>query len=277
MIARALAAQWSLYPPPLLAALIGAGVYLRAAGRQRTRPWPPRRTASFICGLVLLTVALESGLDSYGERLASVHMVQHLLIALVVAPLLVAGAPITLTLRATGGTARSSLARLLRSRFVRALGRWQVSWSLLPAVIVVWHLSPLYEAGLRHPLLHDLEHVVLLSAALVFWAPVLGADPVRHAPGWVGRLLYLLGAMPVMSAVGIALATGHSVRYPAYLVPARALGISPLADQHLAGMIMWSGDAVLGVIALAIAWHGLLQDERRALARDAYRSVGALP
>jgi putative membrane protein len=217
------------------------------------------------------------GLDVYSDRLASLHMVQHLALTFVAAPLLAAGAPLTLALGATCGRGRAGLVRVIGSAPVGALARPVSSWLLFVGVIVGWHLSPLYDLALSHPLLHALEHLLLLTTAVLFWTQVVAVDPLPRRLGPIGRLLYLLAAMPAMSVIGLWLVGSHTVRYPAYLVPTRALGLSPLHDQHIAGVIMWGGDALLGVITLMIACNALLQEERRAAARDAHgtRSVAA--
>jgi len=253
-----------------------AGLYALAVAR-RNRPWPARRTLAFTSGLVAVVVSLDSGLYVYSDRLASLHMVQHVALTLVAAPLLAAGAPMTLALGATRGNARAGLVRINRSVPVAALSRPVSSWLLFVGVIVGWHLSPLYEESLRHPLLHELEHLLLLTTAVLFWAQVVAVDPLPHRLGPIGRLLYLLAAMPAMSVIGVWLVVSRTVRYPAYLGPTRTLGVSPLHDQHLAGVIMWGGDALLGAITLLIACGALLQEERRAAARDAHRTLPVAP
>jgi putative membrane protein len=259
---------------PATAVLAGCGLagalYALAAVRRRRR-WPAYRTCAFVLGLAAVVVSLDSGVDVYADRLASIHMVQHLMLTLVAAPLLASGAPLTLALGAAHGQIRTGLVTIIGSATVTALTRPVSSWLLFVGVIVGWHLSPLYELSLAHPLLHDLEHLLLLATAVLFWAQVLRADPLPHPLGSLGRLLYLLAAMPAMSVIGVWLVISHTLRYPAYAAPARALGVSALHDQHLAGVIMWGGDALLGVITLAIACGALLAEERRAAARDAYR------
>jgi putative membrane protein len=158
---------------------------------------------------------------------------------------------------------------VLRSPPLRTLTRPLTSWLAFVGLIVGWHLSPLYDASARHAPLHEVEHVLLLAVAVLFWAQVIPGEPLPRRLGALGRLLYLLAAMPAMSAIGIWLIVAHSPRYPAYAATARALGVSPVHDEHLAGVIMWGGDAVLGAITLVIACQALLQEERRAAARDA--------
>jgi cytochrome c oxidase assembly factor CtaG len=90
-------------------------------------------------------------------------------------------------------------------------------------------------------------------------------------------MLYLLAAMPVMSVLGVWLVIAHTVRYPAYAASSHALGVSPLHDQRVAGVIMWCGDAVLGAVTLVIACRALLAEERRAVLSDAYGDAPGRP
>ncbi len=244
---------------------------------RRGRPWPARRSFAFALGLLAVVVALDSGLDVYADKLVSLHMVQHLVLILVAAPLLAAGAPVRLALGATRGSTRRRLVGVVASRPARILSHPASTWLLFVGLMLGWHLSPLYDLSVRHPLLHDLEHLLLLATAVLFWAQVVRADPLAHPLGPVGRLLYLLSAMPAMSVLGVWLVTAHSLRYPSYAAPAHALGVSPLHDQHLAGFIMWGGDALIGTVTLLIACCALLQEERRAAARDAYGAASGAP
>lgn len=268
--------SWQPAAGPLASCGAAAALYALAVAR-RSRPWPARRTLAFTSGLAAVVVSLDSGLDVYSDRLASLHMMQHVALTLVAAPLLAAGAPMTLALGWARGGTRAGLVRVIRSAPVAALSRPVSSWLLFVGVIVGWHLSPLYEESLRHPLLHELEHLLLLTSAVLFWAQVVGVDPLPHRLGPIGRMLYLLAAMPAMSVIGLWLVVSRTVRYPAYLEPTRTLGVSPLHDQHIAGVVMWGGDALLGAITLVIACGALLQEERRAAARDAHRTMPVAP
>src|SRR6201996_3568220 len=101
------------------------GVYLAAAevGRRRDRRhrrWPAGRTAYFIGGLLVLLVATDSGIGAGADEHLSAHMVEHMLIWLVVAPLLCAGAPVRLALFAAGPTGRRRIARALPAELVTA-------------------------------------------------------------------------------------------------------------------------------------------------------------
>lgn len=271
-----LASSWQLDPGLLASASAALGAY--AWGVRRARRWPAHRSACFALGVGAVLLALCSGLDGWADRLLSVHMLQHLVLTLVAAPLLVAGAPLALALRALPREGRRPLARALRSRAARVLTHPLTTWSLLPAAMLASHLTGVYEATQTDPLLHAAEHVAFLAAAILFWLPLLGAEPLPRRLGAVGRLLYLMLAMPAMALPGVVLSIEQRVRYPAYLVPARALRLDALADQHLAGAIMWvAGSALAGLLTLLAAWLALLGEERRARAREARAAPASLP
>jgi len=263
-----LAASWQLEPAIAVWALAAATLYVLAARRTH---WKARRTASFLAGVAVVAVALQSGFDVYADRLLSVHMVEHLALTMVAAPLLVAGAPVTLALRTLSGSSRRTVARVLSSAVGSTLGHPAAGLAQFVLVTLLTHLTGFYELALRHQSVHALEHALYLASALLFWAPLVGADPIRHAPGWLGRTFCVLLAMPAMSLVGIVLEISGRVRYPAYLAPARAMGLSALADQHDAGAIMWVGGSVLGaLIVLGLGWAALAEEERRARVGEAH-------
>lgn len=260
---------------PLLAAALAAAAALYLAGvRRRRRSWPVARTASFLAGLVVLWVALASGADTFADRLLSAHMVQHMLIALIAPPLLIAGAPVTVALGALSPGPRRSLARALGSRVVHRLTWPPLALALFAVALVATHIPTFYDLALRSPAVHVAEHALYLVTALVFWAPLVGSEPLTHRPSPMARVLYLLLAMPPMALVGVVLLTADHAVYPPYADAARALGGSVVADQQLAGTIMWvGGKLVLVAAVLTIGWSALVGEERRQAARD--RHVGA--
>jgi putative membrane protein len=277
MRASQLVADWTLDPLALGAVLIAAGAYL-AGARRVGRRWPARRTAAFLAGLAALLVASQSGIEPWSERLLAVHMVQHLLITMLAALGLVAGAPMTLALKALPGAGRRALARVLHGRVGACLGHPVVAWSGFAAVLLVTHLPAVYDLALHDPPLHALVHGLYLWAALLFWAPVVAVDPVPRPLSAVGAVAYLVSAMAPMSVIGAALVTSAHVAYPHYVATARALDVSALADQHAGGAIMWLGGGLVMVVAtLAGAWTALLREERRARAREAYADVRSAP
>lgn len=276
-IAERVVADWRLEPGPAAAALVAAGAYL--AGLRRAARWPAARTLAFLGGLAVLVVATQSGLESHGEELLSVHMVQHLLLVLVVPPLLVLGAPVRLALRSVPLAARRSLVRALGSGPVRTLTRPAVALALFALVLVGSHAPPVYDAALRSAAVHAAEHAAYLGAGLVFWLPVTAAEPFARPPSPLGRILLLLLVMPPMTAVGVTLLNLADVAYPTYLATADEWGVSALDDQQAGGRIMWwGGNLALVAASVAVGWAALLEEERRQRMREAYAERGpALP
>jgi cytochrome c oxidase assembly factor CtaG len=250
--------------------LLLAGAMVLVAAARRHRRWPRARTASGLAGLAVLGVAFESGLDERSAQLLSAHMVQHGLIGLVAAPLLVAAAPLRLALGALPRDRARSLTRLLARRRLHALAHPVCGLAIFVAVLAVVHVPAVYEAALRQPVLHGAEHAALLWSAIALWAPLAGADPLPHRAGLLTRVGVLIGAMSAMGALGAVLAGTHGVVYASYAAPTIALGRDPLADQALAGGVMWIGGmAVVLPALLALAWAALAREERRQRAREA--------
>jgi putative copper resistance protein D len=256
------------FDPTVVAALL-ATVVLYLEGVRRVRR-PDRqlgnRAACFLGGLAVLWVALQSPIDTYADTRLAVHMVQHLLLTMVAAPLLVLGAPVILALRASSPAFRQRwLLPLLRSRPVRLLSVPALSWSQFALVLWASHFSPLYEAAVRNSGVHALEHLLYLVSAVLFWSPVVGVDPSPKRLPHPGRLLYLFLAMPQASFLGLALWGASRVLYPSYQA---ALGPpAALEDQHLAGTIMGSAGMLVMVPALGLVVMDWLRREEREAAR----------
>ena len=258
--------EWHLGAPG--ASLVAAALAY-AIGVRRVRTWPRARSAAFGAGLAVLASAMQSGIHTWGERLQAVHMAEHMLVCLLAAPLLAAGAPLTLALRAMRAGPRRQLAAVLRR--AGALVHPATGCLALSAVLLALHLTPLYELSARDPLVHATAHVALLAAALMFWAPLLGALPGRES-GSAARIAAVLALMAPMGALGAILLTA-APRFPAYERSAALAGISSAEDERLAGVIMWVGGGMaLSLALLAVAGHALWQEERRMRRREA---VGA--
>lgn len=259
---------WRLDPFAITGLALAATAYLWAVRRvNRLHPanrHPGYRTGLFCAGLGAIGVALLSPIEAYEGSLFSVHMVQHILLELVAAPLLLAGAPITLALRAADPPVRRRLLAILQSRIVHAISFPVVAWVLFAAVNWGWHFSTLYDQALENQALHYFQHATFLAAALLFWWPAIGADPSPWRLPHPVRILYLFLAMPQNSFLGVALMSAPTVLYPHYLTNARNWGISPRDDQALGGVIMWVvGDVafLVGMMLVVALW--MRHEERR--------------
>lgn len=205
--------------------------------------------------LLLALVALAGG----AHRSMHDHMVQHLLLVDLAAPLLAAGGPWLLRVRAL----RPGVAGLLRSRALRAALHPAAAVVAFAAVVGGSHWPAIYDAALDHPALHALEHLAYLGSAMLFWGAVLAPRPLpRRSP--LVRVLILLLAMPPMALAGVGI---MATSRPAY----RHYG---LADQHGAGRLMWVGGTLpMGAVVLALAVAGANEEERRQRRRELYEAA----
>lgn len=259
--------DWPFEPLVWVSAAAAGWLYVR--GASRVAGWPRIRRLHFLAGLGVLTLALGSPLAVYEGALFWVHMVQHVLLMLVAAPLLVLGAPATLVLRASGTAGRRRASRFLGSRFVRMATHPVIAWLLFVGTIVFTHFSGIYDAALENESLHWLEHALYLGSSLLFWWPVVGIDPSSHRLPHPVRAVYLLLTMPVQAFVALAIYSSGTVLYEHYETLQRSWGPDPLADQRAAAVVMWVGGdglILLSIVLTVVAW--MHYDDRMAAQAD---------
>jgi putative membrane protein len=215
---------------------------------------PMHRTWCWLAGLGVVVLALQSPIERYDTTLFSVHMVQHMLLMMVAAPLFVLAGPVTLLLRvASPGARKRWILPVLHSRVLRVVAFPVVAWLLFATVMFVSHFSPLFDAALEDPLIHLLEHALFLGSALLFWWPALGIDPAPWRMSHPARIGYMALGMPWSSFLGLAIFSASTVLYPHYATIKRDWGMPPLEDQQWAGGIMWAGGDLVFLIMLVLS------------------------
>ena len=251
----------------LLLLTIVAAAFLYAVGIRRlwgaavtTRLVGTAEVLAFAVGVVVLLVALASPFDELADGNLPWHMVQHLLLMTVAAPLLAASEALVVMTRALpiGGRRRVGAAtrRVVRSQTsVRGWLVWTaVAFALWIAALGLWHLPVLYDAAVRNPPLHALEHASFIATSILLWWMALGAT--RRSRRGLGVLVVFVASLPA-SALGILMTLAHTPWYSAY-----GHGSAALTQQQVAGSIMWGfgGSAlVLGAAALFASWLASLE------------------
>lgn len=246
-----IALAWHLDLTLILGLAVGAAAYLSAvrsidAGHP-ANCWSRRRTVAYFGALVAVGLALLSPVDTLSDDLLTVQMVQHLLLVAVAAPLLAASGIGTLALRVASPDVRQRyLLPLLHSRLLGALTFPVVGWLAFAAVMWGSHFTSLYNAALLDDGVHEIDHLLYLAAACLFWWPLVSPDPLRWRLHPGARLIALVAAMPPMSFLAVTIAGAAVPLYAAYLGRTDALGIDALTDQQIAGSLMWvTGDLAL--------------------------------
>jgi putative membrane protein len=253
---------WSFDPIPTLGIVASIWWWVWAVRRvdslHPTNPVPQRRTAAFLGGMVALLFALESGIGAYDTSLFSIHMVQHVLLMLVAAPLIALAAPVTLILRLSSPQTRHRwVLPVLHSRIVRVLGHPIVAWLMFAVMMWGTHFSPLFDLALEDPLIHEFEHVLFLTGALFFWWPAVALDPAPYRLGYPARVGYLFTQMTQNTFLAVVILNSTAVLYRHYATLGSPWGIDALDDQRLAAGIMWIiGDFVFltAILAVVAGW-----------------------
>jgi putative membrane protein len=270
--------------PPFLLGVLTALLYERGRRRHmrivsaRHRAGLGWRVLAFWAGLFTLLLALDSVIDDQADRLFWVHMVQHVLLMMVAAPLFVLAAPwmqiwkgLPLGARRGLGGAyyRSPGWRAVRSACRRIAAPIPI-WILFNLDLCVWHIPALYGLTLRHQGLHDFEHFSFLLLAVLFWMQVIDSPPLRARLGEAQGVVYVLLGATVCWLLALVLAFAPSPLYEGYRVLAsRPGGLSALADQQLAAGVMLGPGSIpyaLFVFVALYRWLGSSEFGAGALA-----------
>jgi len=283
--------EWAVEPIPLALTLAAGLLYffglrrLLAAG---TGPaWPTGRVWAWYGGLAATLVAIASPVDIYSGVSFSTHMMQHVLLMFVAAPLFALGAPITLALRTSRPSTRKRfLLPVLHSRAARVLSHPILVVTVFVLVQYVTHLTGFYNAALNSSPIHDLEHALYLAAALLFWWPIVGLDPSPRKMSYPARILYLVAVMPLEAFLAVAILSGEPYQHYLALPPPWG-GAHAIGDVSTAASFMWiAGDlaTLIAALLLAGAWmrHDTVrqarieadEDRRAALAHPATEGTG---
>ena len=269
-ISSAVLSSWTLDWGTLCLLLAVAAVYFRGWLRLHTElphKFTTGKLASFAGGLFAVVLALESPVDEFGALLLQAHMIQHLLLIAVAAPLLLLAQPVLPLLRGLPKWVfKDALGPFLSSRELKQLGRAiihpVVTWFAMSTAIVVWHLPRFYDLALRSPGWHQAEHACFFWSAVLFWWPVIGvwpSDPIW--PKWA-MIPYLLFAGMVNMGLSAVLSFSDHVLYSTYRLAPRLWGISALEDQAAAGGIMWVPGSIAMLVPAAILGMRALETRR---------------
>jgi putative membrane protein len=276
---------WSWDPLILLSIGLVAIMYARGLRRikRRTKRAPPEiwRAPAFAIGLAVLIVALQSPISTYDNSLFSMHMLQHMLLVLGAAPLLLIGAPLLPLLWGLPHQERRGVGRLLRRRGpLHTLGHLitqpLVAEVLFLSTLACWHVPMLYDAAQGRSITHNLEHAMLLGTAALFWWPLL---PPAGASKQMSRglaIVYLAAAAVEGTIIGALVTFSSKPLYTTYMLAPRITELSVLQDQQLAGLIMWVPSGLVYLSAILVQIGLLLRSDEQNDPGSAPTSIATL-
>jgi cytochrome c oxidase assembly factor CtaG len=246
---------WHLGWVPCVLLFGALGCYL--VGVARTPSWSAARTSSFVAGIVVTFLATQSILGVYDMVLFTDHMIQHLLLIMVAAPLFAASAPLDLASASLRGTPKRLVNAFIDGPVGGVVLHPVFGFLAYAAFIPVTHLSGLMNLTMEHLWLHHLEQVAFLVVGYLFFRHVFGIERGPHPlhPGL--RLVFVMLAVPIDTFTGLALAMSAHNPYPVYDIVHRSWGPSVLSDVHTGGAVMWIGGDLLMLLAMipaAVLW-----------------------
>jgi cytochrome c oxidase assembly factor CtaG len=258
-------AGWNFAPIILIALVAYVWIYV-ARWRTSRREGGPRaagygRLALWITGIALLFVALISPVDRLGEQFATFHMVQHLILADLV--------PICLTVALTKHILRPVTRRIhWIERKAGPFGHPAFGVIAYAAAMWIWHIPAMYNAALEHSFIHTLEHLSFAAAGALYWWHLLSPIRSRMRLGGLGPVLYMASTKIVVGFLGILLAFSPTLLYDFYEHNGTRWGLSPLDDQHVAGVVMALEQSLVMGVALAYLFIRMLAESDEADERE---------
>jgi cytochrome c oxidase assembly factor CtaG len=250
---------------PLLLALAWFTLgWLRLRSRSRNGRNHLRPAAWFYTGWLVMAAALVSPLHAAGERSFTLHMLEHELLMLVGAPLLVLSRPVGIALWALPERWRASAGGLHRfgwfGRPWRLLSDPVVATTLQIVALWAWHAPALFDLALASDGWHIAQHLSFVLSALLFWSAMLEARRLRARTGMAVACLFATAV--VGGALGALMALSDSPWYEGYRAMGMApFGLSPAEDQQLAGLLMWVPGGLVHVLAALLLLARWLREE----------------
>ena len=265
----------------LLASLAVVAVAAYALGfarlRRRGDAWPTMRLVTWVAGWAVVVLVTSTGLGKYSAASFSLHMLVHMCLTMLGPLLMVLAGPTTLALRATRPAGRDQAAgphewvvAVLRSRWLRVLSNPLLVFVVFVGSYYLLYLTPLFGEAMRFHWAHQVMNLHFIASGYLFYGLVVGVDQPPHPLPHLGRLGFVLAAMPFHAFFAVAVMSSSTViarTYYEYL--GRAWDTDLLRDQYVGGGIAWAaGEVPLLLVVLALAHQWSRQDAREAVRRD---------
>jgi|HubBroStandDraft_1064217.scaffolds.fasta_scaffold270456_1 putative membrane protein len=245
--------HWDLGVLPFLL-LVGAGLLYFYWGVRRAGSWPRVRSVCFLLGLLITFIATQTFIGAYDMEYFSDHMIQHLLLIMVAAPLFALSAPLDLAYK----SGNAAIRRFLDSKFMEVVTHPLFAFALYFAFIPFTHLTGFMNLMMTHMWIHHLEQIGFLVVGYLFFRAAFGLERgYKIHPGL--RLVYVMAAVPVDTFTGLVLSMSSRNPFSSYpaMAPTGASRAWILSNIKLGGGIMWiGGDALmlLALIPIAFMW-----------------------
>jgi putative membrane protein len=252
--------SWSFEPGVLLAVFALGLVYARAWRRARAtgEPHAPGygRATLFSLGLLTILAALVSPVDSAGDQLMVMHMLQHILLLDIAPILLILGLnkvllrPVTRRLHAI-------------ERKAGPIAHPAFAVVAYAGLMWLWHVPALYDVALRNSGIHALEHICFGLAGGLYWWHLISPIRGRMRLGGMGPVLYMVSTKLLVGILGIVLAFDPTALYAFYEHRPHYWGLTAGEDMNMAGLLMALEQSIVMGIALVYLFVQMLGESDR--------------
>jgi putative membrane protein len=270
-----LVSRWDLTDPSALLVLALASAYIfglaRLSARAHASPLESKRVYAGVAGFAAIYIAIAGPFDAFAAEAFWLHMLQHIIISMIGAPLILLSSPMPAYLWAMPETMRLGAGELLRSKGVPVrLLRWlidpRITVPLFMGTLYAWHAPVLFSAALENNAVHHLQHFTFFASAALFWWPIIGPAPVRSKLSYPQRLLYLLSVVTPTAVLASIITMSRGIIYDDYLNGPMHFGMTTLEDQTMAGLILWLPGNALYLSALtAIFFTWASKESKQAI------------
>ncbi len=262
-------AAWPTNPLPSLALFVVAYLYVNGFSRWPNPSHPIKfwQRACFFAGLLTIFLALQSPIDTLAEHQFSIHQLQHLLLRMIGPVLVLAGAPMTPMLRGLPLWALQGIVRpLTRSpqmqRIYDIFTNPIVTTVVFLGALYLWQVPPLHDGAVRNDLVHEAMHLSLLASGFLFWWVVIDPKPHRSRLHYGLRILYLGLIVIPNTLLGAGITFNPNLIYESYYEFPQPLGMAPLTDQQLGGLLLWVVGDMMSIITAGVVMIMWYQKER---------------
>ena len=264
---------WNSNPLPSLGIFLAAYLYINGLNRWNhpSHPVSKWQRISFFSGLIIIFLALQSPIDPLAEHQFSIHQVQHLLLRMLGPLLVLSGAPLTPMLRGTPlwvlqGIIKPIVRASISHKVYGFITNPVLTTIVFIATIYLWQVPAAHDMAVRSDLIHSGMHMTMLLSGFLFWWLVIDPKPPRSSLHFGLRILYLGLIVIPNTILGAAITFNSNLLYKAYPEFSQPLGLSPIMDLQLGGLILWVFGDMMSILAAGIVmilWYKKEQEQEQ--------------
>ena len=241
------------------AALLGKSAWYFSEGPTRLGV-SKLRQISFYVGMGLAFILLVGPIAHTAINKFQFHMVQHIGLMMLISPLIVLGSPIKVAYDSKYALVEKLIRGLGRNLVIKQLFRAEVGFVIFLAVLILTHFSPLANAGMINPNIHEFELILFLVGGFIYYYPVMEGNPKPYPVPYFMRILSLFAMMLPETMVGFFLYSGNHLLHH---LPSSTPNDLGLHEQHSGGAIMWAMGMVIDALWIALAASEWIKSEKR--------------